>query len=173
MINRLAIVPILLLSIGCAHSGHASGARAVAPASAAQKAALLGKIKSLEGTWAMEGNEVASEYKVSSGGHVVRQVMFPGAQHEMTNVYHMDGDALVMTHYCAVGNQPRMRASHADGNTIAFTFESVTNMTSPDQACMRELTIEFKDHDHIVERWKAYEGEKSMHEQAFAYTRIH
>jgi len=50
--------------------------------------------------------------------------------HEMTNVYHMDGPTLVMTHYCAAGNQPRLRAASGTSGTIDFKTDSVTNWTA-------------------------------------------
>ena len=29
----------------------------------------------------------------------------------MATLYHLDGDQLMLTHYCSAGNQPRMRAA--------------------------------------------------------------
>jgi hypothetical protein len=31
----------------------------------------------------------------------------------MVSIYHMDGDNLVMTHYCSMGNQPHLKATAA------------------------------------------------------------
>ncbi|MEZ6019293.1 MAG: hypothetical protein R3F17_04090 [Planctomycetota bacterium] len=41
----------------------------------------------------------------------MREIMFPGQPFEMTNVYRLDGNDLCVTHFCAVGNQPQMRAT--------------------------------------------------------------
>ena len=46
--------------------------------------------------------------RTTGGGSAVTETLFPGTAHEMMSVYHMDGDDLVLTHYCAGGNQPRM-----------------------------------------------------------------
>ena len=54
-----------------------------------------------------------SSYRVASGGSVVQETLFPGSPHEMISMYHLAGGQLVMTHYCAMGNQPRMKLDTA------------------------------------------------------------
>ena len=123
-------------------------------------------MKSLAGTWEQTDDKgqksVVSVFAVSSDGSVVREIMFPGTPHEMTNVYHLDGPSVVMTHYCAEGNQPRMRATGPDKpGAIALKFDSVSNLTARDQQYMGELTLLLKDKDHIVEQWTSFkEGKK-------------
>ena len=143
---------------GC-KSGSASSPKAgtvVAPATSADQA-MLDKVKGLEGTWEMKGPDGKAAtivFHTGSGGNTVREIMFPGDDHEMTNMYHLDGRSLVMTHYCAIGNQPRMRA-HAGGDPskLVFKFDGVTNKTSADQGYMGEMTLTFLDKDTIREDW--------------------
>ena len=54
--------------------------------------------------------------------------------HSMISVINMDGpDRLLMTHYCSVGNQPRMQASVSpDGKVITFTYVDATNLATAD-----------------------------------------
>ena len=54
-------------------------------------------------------DQVVSTYRVTAAGSAVMEVLFPGTDHEMVTVYHQDGDDLILTHYCAAGNQPRMK----------------------------------------------------------------
>lgn len=167
----LALTPALALLAGCATSsngckcspctcGGAPAARVVTPASDMQQAEMLGRIKNLAGTWEMTDDagqkQIASIFIVSSSGSVVREIMFPGSSHEMTNMYHMDGQTLVVTHYCAMGNQPRMRAplTDASADRLAFVFDSVTNKTAADQACMANMTLVFVDADTIRQEWR-------------------
>lgn len=147
--------------VGCAggSTAAADSPRVVAKATDAQTAAMLGRVKSLAGEWTKAGPDgggvTAAVVSVSSAGTVVREIMFPGSPHEMTNVYHMDGPDLVMTHYCAGGNQPRMRCTPADASPdrLVFRPDSVTNLTSADQSYMAGMTLEFKPDGGLVQRW--------------------
>jgi hypothetical protein len=175
MMIRCASVLMMMAAVlgGCA-SGAGTG-RVVEPASAAQKASLLDKMKSLEGEWQSKDPQTgammtACVFRTTSGGTAVQEVMLPGTPHEMVNMYHMDGSTLVVTHYCAMGNQPRMRATSSDGTSIAFAFDSVTNKTAPDQTCMGKLTLEFVDADHLVARWGSVGGPED-HSPVFELTR--
>jgi len=141
----------------------------------ATRAELLGTVKALEGRWEgkdPEGNLQAVEFRVSSGGSAVREIMFPGTPDEMTNMYHLDGDTLVLTHYCAAGNQPRMRAARIDAGRLEFQFESVTDRESADQVYMGRMTLVVEDQDHIREDWQALRGDELDHATSFHLTRV-
>ncbi len=77
----------------------------------------------------MDG-EVVHEIEVSAAGTVVMETMGPGTEHEMINMYHLDGDDLVLTHYCAGGNQPTMRLNRETSNAerLIFDFTGGTNL---------------------------------------------
>ncbi|MDX2132911.1 MAG: hypothetical protein SFY69_12745 [Planctomycetota bacterium] len=117
------------------------------------------RVKTLEGTWEMVDEKgerhVAATFTVSSNGTIVREVMFPGGAHEMTNIYHMDGPTLLLTHYCAMGNQPRMRARELRADQIAFAHDSVTNLDSPETAYMGEMTLVFTGPDTVLQEWRS------------------
>ena len=77
----------------------------------AQKA--FATLKTLPGTWegtGMEGRDsnmaVRVDFKVTAGGSAVMSEIL--GHEDMISMFHMDGDRLLLTHYCAVGNQPRM-----------------------------------------------------------------
>ena len=135
-------------------------------------------LKTLAGEWqgTMEGQPGTAKvtYRVVSNGSVLMETMVvPEHTMEMITMYHPDGDGLVVTHYCAVGNQPRMRSGAVapGARKIAFRFESVTNLASPDAAHMRELTVTSVDHDHLVQEWTHREkGQEST--AVFRYTRV-
>jgi len=154
-----ALALVLVTAAGCASSTSgkpvANGA-----ATADQKKAMLEQVMSLAGTW--ESPDEKGEWgtgtvmSVSSGGSAVREVMFPGAPHEMTNVYHMDGGSLIMTHYCAQGNQPRLRCTNAKPGELTFTSDSVTNMASPSEQYMGSMTLVITDKNNFEQRWKTH-----------------
>ena len=136
----------------------ASPLKAAAPAGSG--AAGLDRIKALAGEWvAAEDSEMVkkgdlvSRYVVSSAGTAVVETVFPGSQHEMVTVYHLDGSDLVLTHYCMEGNQPRMRARKADGARIDFAFEGGTNIDAARTKHMNSAWIEFVGADEIRNQW--------------------
>ena len=118
----------------------------------AQKA--FATLKTLPGTWegtGMEGRDsnmpVRVDFKITGGGSAVMSEIL--GHEDMISMFHMDGDRLVMTHYCAVGNQPRMRASSSpDGKTLTFNFVDATNLSSPDAGHMQKmiLTVLYENH---------------------------
>jgi len=149
----------IALLLALALAGSACASIQEAPHDPAQRQPLLDSVKALEGVWeskAPDGTLLVTEFKVTSAGSAVREIMFPGSAEEMTNVYCLDGNALALTHYCAMGNQPRMLATGREGKKIHFAHSSVTDLERPDEMYMGELTLEFVDQDHLVERWRSY-----------------
>jgi hypothetical protein len=162
-----------------ANCGHHAPS-AVTKATPEQQAKLLDRMKSLAGTWESADDKGAmhtsSIISVTSNGSAVREVMLPGTLHEMTNMYTMDGPNLVMTHYCAMGNQPHMRSvnravTNAD-NMIILGFDGVSNLSAPDQLYMGEMTLTFIDNDHLRTEWRSFKaGVPADHTATFDLTR--
>ena len=94
--------------------------RAAWAQSDAQKA--LEKLKSLVGTWqgkTVKGESVEDSYRLTAGGTAVmgEDKM---ATEDMLSLFYVDGDRLLMTHFCPSGNQPRMQASASPDGDIAL-----------------------------------------------------
>jgi hypothetical protein len=116
------------------------------------------KLKSLAGEWegkASDGKPVKATYKVTSAGSAVSETLQSGTEPEMLTVYHLDGDHLMMTHYCSLANQPRMRAAVFSGDPKALDFEYVgaTNLGKADAPHMHHLAVAFDDTNHITQKW--------------------
>ena len=109
--------------------------------------------------------------ELSAGATVVMETMDPGGDHEMINMYHLDGDDLRLTHYCAGGNQPTMRATALEGNELAFRFESVRDLKSADDVYMGEMTLVFLDDGSVEQRWNALKSGQVDHGITFKLTR--
>ena len=146
----------------------------------------LEKLKSLAGEWIMESvqegadakpekktdEQVAIVYKVISAGSVVMEHMFPGTPHEMVTMYHLDGPDLMLTHYCALGNQPRMKAEKSDDpSKLVFKFAGGTNMDPTKDGHMHDLTLTFVDPDHIRAEWTYFEDGKKADVTVFELKR--
>jgi len=111
-------------------------------------------IKNMPGTW--EGNTpkgtVQVIFKITGGGSSVMSEIV--GKEDMISMFHMDGDRLLLTHYCAVGNQPRMQASVSpDGKTFTFTYVDATNLASPDAGHMQRMILTLLDENHHTEEW--------------------
>ncbi len=131
------------------------------------------KLKKLAGEWLSAdepaekpGRKGAAEnaasqpiciYKVVSAGSVVQETLFPGTEHEMITMYYQDGPDLVLTHYCALGNQPRMKAEPPTApDKLEFKFAGGSNIDPAKDAHMHDLTLTFVDGDHLRADWTLY-----------------
>lgn len=65
--------------------------------------------------------------ETARGTTVVERWEVGDGLHSMT-VYHMDGDALVATHYCPQGNQPRLQTTSISSGAVRFEFRDVTDL---------------------------------------------
>ena len=121
----------------------------------AQKA--FATVKTLPGTWegkGHDGNTFQVIFKVTGGGSAIEsEILVPHA--DMISMFHMDGsNRLLLTHYCAVGNQPRMEASLSpDGRVVTFTYLDATNLSSPESGHMQKMVLTLIDDNHHTEEW--------------------
>jgi hypothetical protein len=145
---------------------------------AAEKSAVLEAFKQLAGEWVGKGlhgdmdHEARIVYKVTSGGSAVVETIDPGGEHEMVTVIHPDGDGLVLTHYCMLGNQPQMRATPKAGEKqIAFEFVKATNMKSDKDMHMHNVTYTFVDNDTLKTEWTHYNDGKAAGKAVFELKR--
>jgi len=121
-------------------------------------------IKSLAGEWQgtkPDGENVKVTYEVVSNGSVVMERLESESEPVMITMYHLDGDHLMMTHYCSAKNQPRMRAAMSnEDQVIRFSFYDVTNLVKPTDGHMQKLIVTLKDKDHLVTQWTFVEDGK-------------
>ena len=130
------------------------------------------KLKTLAGEWdgTEDGQPFHVSYKVISNGTALMETMNGPDAMEMVTVYHPDGTGVLMTHYCSMGNEPRMRATALANGKLAFRYVDAANLKSPSDPRMSGLVLTFTDPDHLSADWmhKTESAEKVGH---FAYTR--
>ncbi len=127
-------------------------------------------LKGLAGEWAGEdtlGHEAQITFRVTSGGAALLSELIepnhaePSQREDMITVFHLDGDRVLLTHYCSAGNQPRMKGRLSpDGKTITFDFVSATNLSSPRTGHMRQVVIKILGADQHTEEWTFFENGK-------------
>ncbi|MYD97069.1 MAG: hypothetical protein F4X98_06745 [Gammaproteobacteria bacterium] len=131
---------------------------------AGEDSGVMEKLAALEGDWVLldeDGREtdvVGSSFRLTAGGSALVETMFPGSPdgHEMVNMYHADGDRVLMTHYCAAGNQPRLVVNATDDeNRLELRFESITNLASPESKYMSQADYVFHGDDRLTTRWRS------------------
>jgi hypothetical protein len=164
MKQRLLIAGIVLVAV-------CTGTRAADPATKAPTNAGLEKLKKMAGTWVEADKDgkptdkVVSVVKVTAGGSTVHETLFPDSPMEMVSVYHLDGSDLVMTHYCMLGNQPRMKADpKSPANQIVWKFAGGTNLDPKKDMHMHEGTLTFIDEDHVEMNGVGWVGGKPSEE---------
>jgi hypothetical protein len=148
-----ALLTILALSLSAASRG---GDKSVPKLPAPPTNAALEKMKKLAGTWLLADkdgkptDQIASIIKVTAGGSAIHETLFPGQPHEMISIYTVDGSDLVMTHYCVLGNQPRMKADpKSPANQIVWRFVGGTNLDPKKDKHMHEATLTIVDDDRL------------------------
>jgi hypothetical protein len=134
------------------------------------------QLKSLAGNWEgkeSSGSAVKVTYKIVSNGSVVMEHLQPTNEPEMITMYSLDGDRIVVTHYCSAGNQPTMQTAPtpAVNGKLDFSFVRLAGAKSPDEGHMVALSVSILDKDHLTQTWTFQENGKSMAE-TFNYTRV-
>jgi hypothetical protein len=112
-------------------------------------------LKGLEGKWSgksLQGEVVEVTFRSTAGGSALMSEIHGHGPENMITMFNMDGDHLLMTHYCGVGNQPRMKVVSADAKSVSFEFMDGTNM-GPGDPHMQHVTFSQPDADHHVEEW--------------------
>jgi len=141
----------------------------------AAKKSPMGTMDRLIGVWEQADEQgqmhTVVSYRATANGTAVCETLFEGTPHEMITMYHMDGDSLMMTHYCAAGNQPRLRqVKTADPNVLRFEYAGATNYSKGD-VVMGRLVMTFADDDHLTQAWTSFDDGKEAEGVTFTLTR--
>ena len=154
----------------------ALAAPAASSSASADGKAAFERLKSLAGEWqgtvgAPGGPPASIRYEVGSGGTIVRELLFPGTEHEMLNVYHLVDGELMATHYCAMGNQPRFKLQAATADELVFGFAGGTNFVPEKDPHIHDGRIRFLAPDRLEEDWTAFTAGKPTGDHKFILTR--
>lgn len=136
-------------------------------------------VRSLVGRWETEdadgdgAPDIICEYRTTAGGSAVVETLFPGQPQEMVTVYHLDGDAIGVTHYCMMGNQPYLK-SIAGSTPARISFECAggANVDLAAGDFMGSLVLEIgADGDTLIQRWGHFEKGAQTGVVTFTYHR--
>ena len=135
------------------------------------------RMKSLAGAWEganpmMPEGKMKVVYEVTSNGSAVVERTAPGTPHEMVTVYHDEKGRLAMTHYCALGNQPKLTLASATPDTIQLTFAKDNVIRPKKEDHMHALAITFLGPDQIQQEWVGYRHGQQEKPMTFTLTRV-
>lgn len=135
-------------------------------------------LKSLAGTWtgtAGTDNAPATvTYKISSNGHVVTEVLFPGTDHEMMTLYYVQGSDILATHYCALGNRPQFKldAGKSSLKELVFAFDGGNGFDPGKDNHIHDAKLDFNGKDKFDASWSFYSGGEKRGSNDFHLTRV-
>ncbi|MGA8273657.1 MAG: hypothetical protein WB919_18995 [Candidatus Sulfotelmatobacter sp.] len=134
------------------------------------------KMKTLAGSWEghvtttpqrgeIEGKSVQVTLRVTSMGNALMHEMTgAGRPDDPITMVYLDGDRLMLTHYCDAGNRPRMTGkTYPDGKTVEFAFLDVAGSTQ--YGHMDHAAFTMIDANHHSEDWIFMdpEGKSAVH----------
>ena len=151
---------------------------AALPVSDAQAA--FARLKGLAGSWEAQradGSKTHVRYEVVSGGSAVVERFendAMGAANAMLTVYYLDGDRLLLDHYCMAKNRPRMQASAFDKaeGKLHFEFLDAAGMPNQQAGHMHNAVFHFQDVNHFSADWQFFEGGKPKMTESANYARV-
>ncbi len=175
----MAVIVVAAASMAVTYADETAPGTAPQKSSASVAAAQFKQLKTLAGEWrgtGTHGEEVMDaiiSYRLTAAGSVVMETMAAGTEFEMITMYHLDGEELMLTHYCALKNQPRMKAApSSDTSKIAFTYLDGTNKASDQVPHMHRVTFDFLGEDEIKTVWSMYADGAEQSQARFSLKRV-
>jgi len=137
------------------------------------------QMKQLVGTW--EGTmdmgkgqkKITASYKLTSGGSAIIETVFEDTPMEMVTVYHDDSNkTLQMTHYCALGNQPKMALKSMENNQLWFTLSPDSGVDLAKERHMHAAAITFDGPSNMTQHWTEFKDGEMGKPATIVYTRV-
>jgi hypothetical protein len=130
------------------------------------------QMKTLAGSWEgqitatgtpLDGKPTQVTLRVTSMGNaLMHEMRGAGRPDDPITMFYVDGDRLLLTHYCDAGNRPRMTGKMSpDGKTVEFEFLDVAGSTQ--YGHMHHAVFTVLDTNHHIEDWTYMQGDKPVH----------
>jgi hypothetical protein len=113
------------------------------------------QLKQIAGSWKAKTLNVS--YAVMSADTALVETYAVGSGHETLSVFHPAGPTVMVTHYCAQGNQPRLKLESAAASKWVFTYADATNLSSPAASHLVRLELELSADGRKLKRIETYE----------------
>jgi len=173
MTKHLRIAFLLVVALVLALAGSASAADTNKPANASQA---FDKLKGLVGHWeaTSDKGKVTASYELVANGTVLLERTKVREADEMLTAYHLDGNRLVLTHYCIAGNQPHLQAQAFDpaSQEIRFDFAGASNLASSNDGHIHSAVIKFLGPDAFNSDWTFNKDGKAAFVEQMQFHRV-
>jgi hypothetical protein len=133
--------------------------------------AAFATFKSLNGRWAIESNgktlPMEMRYELGSKDSIVTEQFGK----ELSVIY-LDGENLVMTHFCNAGNQPRLRLKAGDQpGVLVFEMFDITNLKDASTPHVQRIVYKVTGGSRMTLEiiWKKEQSEES---EKYTLTRV-
>ena len=149
--RKVTILIIVLAAAAVGLSQEMPMSKTSGPQSDAQKAFEM--MKTLAGSWegTIMGLSTHITIRVTSNGNaILHEATASGRPDNPITMVYVDGDRLLLTHYCDAGNRPRMVGKISpDGKAVEFDFLDVSGSTQ--RGMMNHMVFTIIDADHHSE----------------------
>jgi hypothetical protein len=137
MLSRSLVLAAALL-VACGAAPH--GPRALEDADAFER------LSAIAGAWqsTSDAGTVTADYALVSRGSALVETWVTASGARTLTVYHPDHATVLLTHYCAQGNQARLRLTEASATRFRFEREGATNVL-PEQSILTVLVLSLDD----------------------------
>lgn len=171
MVAVLAVSAFGFTGAATAQSGQPKAAPGAPETIVYDAASAMAFLTNTSGNWA-SGGSAQHEHgatrpgsivsvKTKAAGSAVVHTYAAGTPGEMETVFHMDGDKLLLTHYCALQNAPVLRFEQTNKpGELKFVFHGGTNFDAKVDAHLHESTFQILDKDTVEQRSTVFANDK-------------
>jgi hypothetical protein len=131
------------------------------------------RLKLLVGEWrgrTPQGRDIRVSYRLTANASALVETWDLGLGRESMTIYYMDEKELLASHFCPLGNQPRLSLKRASADRLDFEFRDGSNLDPATDAHQQSFWIEFQGSDAIV-RSETYREGDSEETEAVRYER--
>lgn len=161
------VLTVFLMSSSAAALAQHEHAPVPTPAAPSEAQGAYEALKTLAGSWEgtltpippvkdFSGARVKVVIRVTSKGNaLMHEMTIAGLPDDPITMIYLDGDRLMLTHYCDVGNRPRMVAKTGpDGKTVTFEVLDISGSAQPRH--MGDAVFTILDANRHLEQWTSY-----------------
>ena len=168
LISNLALVLAIVPASFAGQSKEGKKASAAPETVVYDAASAFEFLKTLAGDWERGSGDHEhgsssreASFKVTAAGSSVVETLYAGKPNEMVSIFHMDGNQLLLTHYCALKNAPIMKFEKSDKpGEIRFVFHGGTNFDPKVDTHVHQGVFRIKDKNTVESNFVAFANGK-------------